>query len=112
MSKRRWSRRSDVDTRHSTLDTHQNLLGLLFGLRAAGAGDFLTRVMRDLLRRLLDDPDQAVMLGAAERTAFGDLDLVALAGLALLVVHVVDTRTLQVLAVLGVLGLVLHDDLD
>src|SRR3954468_8398896 len=73
---------------------------------------FFRRDLHGLLRRLLDDAEEAVVLRFAERAALGDFHRVALASLVLFVVGVQDAAALEVLAVLRVLGLIvdLHAD--
>src|SRR5687768_8994264 len=53
-----------------------------------------------------------MMLRLADRPALGDLHSVALAGVAVLIVHVKRRATVEVLAVLRMLHLVRHRDLD
>ena len=70
--------------------------------------NLLGRHLHRLLRRLLDDADEAMMLGLAQRPAFGQLHLVALLGFVLLIVGMNRGAAAEVFAVLGMLGLKVH----
>src|SRR5207253_7151484 len=70
--------------------------------------NFLGRNLNRLLRRLLDDTDEAMVFGLAQRPAFGQLHLVALLGFVLLIVGMNGGAAAEVFAVLRMLGLKVH----
>src|SRR5438128_2073578 len=82
------------------------------GFRRLAGHHFLGRHLHRLLRGFLNDADEAMVLGLAQRPAFGQLHLVTLLGFVLLIVSMDGGAAAEILAVLGVLGLKVHHDRD
>src|SRR5438132_12539125 len=115
-----WSLRSIFDFQMSIFDLiripienrKSKIENLLPFFRRLAGHHFLGRYLHRALRRLLDDPDQAMVLGLAQRPALGQFHPVALARFVLLIMSMENGAALEVLAVLGVVGLVVDCALD